>query len=70
MALPGTSCIGMGGNTDWTDTGGAGDWQGIWTCKQCGSSQQVSFNPKQTLCVYCNKEFCHNYGYIRISRRL
>jgi 6-phosphofructokinase 1 len=70
MSLPGRACIGMGGDIDWTDTGGAGNWQGIWTCKQCGGSQQVSFNPKKMLCVYCLNESCHNYGYIRMSRRL
>ncbi len=70
MALPGSSCTGMGGVIAWTDTGDAGDWQGIWTCKQCGNSRQVYFNPKQMLCVYCMKESCRNYGYIRISRRL
>jgi 6-phosphofructokinase 1 len=70
MALPGSACIGMGGDIDWTDTGDAADWQGIWTCKQCGSSQNFSFSPKRMLCVYCSQESCHNYGYIRISRRL
>jgi len=70
MSLPGSACTGMGGDIDWIETGDAGDWQGLWTCKQCGSSQNFSFNPKQMLCVYCARESCHNYGYIRISRRL
>jgi len=70
MSLPGSACTGMGGDIDWIETSDAGDWQGIWTCKQCSSSQNISFNPKRMLCVYCSRESCHNYGYIRISRRL
>jgi hypothetical protein len=70
MSLPGSVCTGMGGDIDWIDTSDAGAWQGIWTCKQCSSSQNFSFNPKRMLCVYCARESCHNYGYIRISRRL
>ena len=70
MSLPGSSCSGLGGDIEWIDTAGPALWQGVWTCKQCGRSQQVSFNPKQMLCVYCRNESCHNYGYIRMSRRL
>jgi 6-phosphofructokinase 1 len=70
MSLPGSSCAGLGGDIDWIDTAGPALWQGVWTCKQCGRSQQVSFNPKQMLCVHCRNESCHNYGYIRMSRRL
>ena len=70
MSLPGSSCAGLGGDIDWIDTADPALWQGNWTCKQCGGSQQVLFNPKKMLCVYCLNESCHNYGYIRMSRRL
>jgi 6-phosphofructokinase 1 len=71
MSQPGKGCIGMGGNTEWTDTrSNEKQWEGVWNCKKCGHSQTFSFNPKKMLCVYCENEMCHNYGYIRISRRL
>ena len=70
MTEPKGECIGIGGDIKWTDTGDEREWQGRWTCKKCSRSQSVSFNPKKMLCVFCKTASCHNYGYIRISRRL
>lgn len=70
MSQPSEICIGMGGDVKWIDTREENHWKGIWNCKKCGQSQTFSFNPKKMLCFYCKNEMCHNYGYIRISRRL
>lgn len=70
MAQPGELCIGMGGKVHWTATNTETRWRGKWTCKACGQAQTFSFNPRQMLCLYCASATCHNYGYIRISRRL
>ncbi len=70
MVEPNSECIGMGGDIKWTDTGDEREWQGRWTCKKCNRSQSVAFNPKKMLCIFCKTASCHNYGYIRISRRL
>jgi len=70
MAQPGALCIGMGGKVHWTATNTETRWRGKWTCKACGHSQTFSFNPRHMLCLYCASATCHNYGYIRISRRL
>jgi 6-phosphofructokinase 1 len=70
MSLPSETCAGLGGDIDWIDTSDPAQWHGIWTCKQCGTTQSFSFNPRTMLCVYCTTETCNNYGYIRISRRL
>jgi len=70
MSQPSNICVGMGGNVKWTDTKNRINWEGMWTCKTCGQSQTFSFDPKKMLCVYCKNKMCHNYGYIRISRRL
>ncbi len=70
MAQPGNCCVGMGGDIEWTDTADETEWYGTWTCKKCRHAQRVSFNPRIMLCVKCENAGCHNYGYIRISRRL
>jgi hypothetical protein len=70
MAEPNGECIGMGGEIKWTETGEEREWRGAWICKKCGQALSVSFNPQKTLCVFCKTPSCHNYGYIRVSRRL
>ena len=70
MSQPNEVCIGMGGDVKWIDTRDGKQWKGEWKCKKCGQSQTFSFIPGKMLCLYCNDEMCHNYGYIRISRRL
>jgi hypothetical protein len=70
MAQPSELCIGMGGNVQWIATNNETKWRGKWSCKTCGHSQTFFFNPKRMLCIYCESGTCHNYGYIRISRRL
>ena len=70
MAQPQKTCIGMGGTVMWDDTEDENTWQGKWTCHTCGHTQEFLFNPKEMLCVYCAGTKCHNYGYVRISRRL
>jgi len=70
MTEPNSGCIGMGGDIEWTDTGNESEWQGKWTCKKCNHTQNVVFNSEKMLCVFCRTASCHNYGYIRISRRL
>jgi len=70
MAEQNSECVGMGGDIKWTDTEDEREWQGRWTCKKCSRSQSVAFNPKKMLCIFCKTASCHNYGYIRISRRL
>ena len=70
MAQPSELCIGMGGKVQWIATNNETRWRGKWTCKTCGHSQTFFFNPRQMLCLYCESGTCHNYGYIRISRRL
>jgi len=70
MAEPTGECIGMGGDIKWTDTADEREWRGRGTCKKCSRSQSVVFNPKKMLCIFCKTASCHNYGYIRISRRL
>ena len=70
MAQPGDSCIGMGGYVQWHNTDSENRWSGTWTCKKCGHSQRFLLNPEKMFCVYCKNPGCHNYGYIRISRRL
>ena len=70
MSQPAGACVGMGGDIDWADQTDRTQWQGKWTCSKCGHARRVVFNPKKTLCVSCRHTSCHNYGYIRISRRL
>ena len=70
MAQPQKTCIGMGGTVQWDDTGDENNWQGKWICHTCGHTQEFLFNPKKMLCVHCEGKKCHNYGYVRISRRL
>ena len=70
MSVPGAGCAGLGGTIAWVDTGNADQWQGRWTCRQCGHQQDVLFNPRNLCVIYCAHEACPNYGYIRISRRL
>jgi 6-phosphofructokinase 1 len=70
MSVPGAGCAGLGGTIAWVDTGNADQWQGRWTCRQCGHQQDVLFNPRNLCVIYCAREACPNYGYIRISRRL
>ncbi|MDP2725411.1 MAG: hypothetical protein Q8O44_03955, partial [Syntrophales bacterium] len=70
MAEQNSECVGMGGDIKWTDPEDEREWQGRWTCKKCSRSQSVAFNPKKMLCIFCKTASCHNYGYIRISRRL
>lgn len=70
MAQPQKSCIGMGGTVMWHETRDENNWQGKWTCHTCGHTQEFLFNPKKMLCLYCEGAKCHNYGYVRISRRL
>jgi len=70
MSMPGAGCAGLGGTIAWLDTGNAEQWQGRWTCRQCGHQQDVLFNPNNLCVIYCAHEACPNYGYIRISRRL
>lgn len=70
MAQPGRLCIGMGGKVQWMATNKESRWRGKWMCNTCGHSQTFFFNPRHMLCLYCKSSTCHNYGYIRISRRL
>ena len=70
MSQPSELCAGMGGEVEWVDTREGKLWKGIWHCKQCGHSHTFSFNSRKMLCIYCKNEMCHNYGYIRLSRRL
>jgi 6-phosphofructokinase 1 len=70
MSVPGAGCAGLGGTITWTDTSTAEQWQGRWTCRQCGHQQDVLFNTQNLCVIYCAREDCPNYGYIRISRRL
>jgi len=70
MAEPKTACIGLGGDIVWTDTSREENWHGLWTCKKCNHEQAVNFNQKKPLCIFCETPSCHNYGYIRSSRRL
>jgi len=70
MSLPGKDCAGLGGTIAWIDTSNAEQWQGTWTCRQCGHQQDVLFKPHNLCVIYCAHEACPNYGYIRISRRL
>jgi len=70
MSEPKTACIGLGGDLFWTDTSEERDWHGLWTCKKCNHEQVVNFDQKKPLCIFCETPSCHNYGYIRSSRRL
>ena len=70
MSQPGEMCIGIGGDIEWTHIGDEKKWKGKWICKKCGQSQTFSMTHGKTLCLYCENEICHNYGYISISRRL
>jgi 6-phosphofructokinase 1 len=70
MAEPAAQCIGMGGYIEWIDARSGKDWKGRWTCKKCGQSQSFTFNPENMQYFFCQNENCHNYGYIRVSRRL
>ena len=70
MAQQQEACIGIGGTVQWGETSNEDSWRGKWTCHKCGHTQKFLFNPKRMLCVYCEKDTCHNYGYVRISRRL
>ena len=70
MAQQNETCIGVGGTVQWGETTSEDSWHGKWTCHKCGHTQKFLFNPNKMLCVYCEKDTCHNYGYVRISRRL
>lgn len=70
MSLPERKCVGMGGDIKWTDIRDKAKWQGHWTCKMCGHSQQVNMIPGKMSNIHCENESCNNYGYIRTSRRL
>jgi len=70
MSLPEKGCTGMGGEIKWTNTEGMNKWQGRWTCKMCGRSQDFFMQPGKLLNIYCENPECANYGYVRISRRL
>jgi len=70
MAQQKETCIGVGGTVQWSETSNEDSWHGNWTCHKCEHTQKFLFNPKRMLCVYCEKDTCHNYGYVRISRRL
>jgi 6-phosphofructokinase len=70
MAQQQEACIGVGGTVQWDETSNEDSWLGKWTCHKCGHTQKFLFNPKRMHCVYCEKPTCHNYGYVRISRRL
>ena len=70
MAQQKETCIGVGGTVQWGETTNEDSWHGKWICHKCGHTQKFLFNPKNMFCVYCEKDTCHNYGYVRISRRL
>lgn len=70
MSLPGKECTGMGGAIEWTDMEGMERWQGRWTCKMCGHTQDFFMKPGKLLNIRCENPECANYGYVRISRRL
>lgn len=70
MSEPGPECIGIGGDITWVDTSNERQWLGQWNCKKCGNTQSFHFNQKTPLCIFCSTPSCHNYGYVRISRRL
>jgi 6-phosphofructokinase 1 len=70
MAQPSDVCIGMGGAVNWIDIEDENRWKGLWKCNKCGQSEIFSFNPAKLLCCHCKNEMCHNYGYVRTSRRL
>jgi len=70
MSQPSENCIGMGGDIRWIDVSDKLRWQGRWTCKKCGHSQDVNLLPGNMSDIHCENEACNNYGYIRTSRKL